>query len=603
MRIGIAQIDTVAGAFSQTVGRMLAQSQRAAEQGVDLLVFPLAALAGVEALPYADRISFMHDVARAVTELSENLSCPAIVPAPVDAGEGEGFYDVLMFEHGEVRSLWQAPAGETGSGDSPRNLGVPVFSCGGIRMALALSHADLDNLDELEAHRRDLDAILYVSGYPFAMDDPSSAMGADLDNARFIDIAQNAGVWFVGAASVGGYGDEVFSGSSFVLAPTGELAALAPAFEEALLVADIERPAPERLAEPLPPEVFDAPFHLWQALTLGIHDYAAKNGFTEVALCLDGSLGSTVLAALACDAMGPLHVHALIGASAGSAAPACRELARRLRIDAVDATGHPRSFDIRDLDELELAELARTHQALVLSPQDKTSLALGTRAPQVSSAMLCPLGDVYRSDVLDMAHVRNTISPLFRRVALTDVDALTLRMPDGSERVIASEQELIQVDELLLGYVEYDRPLAELIAEGKTDPELADAVLRAYRRSEPWRRSAAPVLAMSTHTLDDARFPLGVRWHDTHLDLLDMLPELAELVAPAEQESLPKASYVPKRASDFDLNATLAMLRDLAEQGGLAPTDLVSLSEAPEGHRPEDLPAGSMGWMLPFSEN
>ena len=35
MRIGIAQINTVAGAFDQTVERMVAQSQRAAEQGVE----------------------------------------------------------------------------------------------------------------------------------------------------------------------------------------------------------------------------------------------------------------------------------------------------------------------------------------------------------------------------------------------------------------------------------------------------------------------------------------------------------------------------------------------------------------------------------------
>lgn len=598
MRIGIAQIDTVAGAFSQTLGRMLAQSQRAVEQGVELLVFPLAALAGVEALPYADRLSFMHDVGDAARELADNLSCPAIVPMPMDVGEGEGYFDVLLIQDGTMRMLRQPMLGQGAAArDDARSRDVPTFSFAGLRVALALSYGDLD---ALEARPRDLDAILYISGYPFAMDDPSSAMGADLDNARFIDTAQATGAWVVGVSSVGGYGEEVFCGSSFVLAPTGELAALAPAFEESLLTADLVAPAPERLAEPLPPEVFDAPFHLWQAVSLGIHDYAAKHGFTEVALCLDGSLDAAVLAALACDAMGPLHVHALIGASAGSAAPACRELVRRLRLDEVDAAGHPLSLDTRDLDELELAALARSYQALTLSSLDKTALALGSGVASLRAATLCPLGDVYRSDVLDMAHVRNTISPLFRKVGLGSADALALRMPDGSERMVATEQDLMQVDEALLGYIEYDRPLAELVAEEKVDAELVDAVLRAFRRSEPGRRCVPPVLAMSTHTLDDARFPLGVRWHDTHFDAFDLLPEMP--LSPAYEEPAPPA-YKPRRATDFDLNATMAMLRDIAEQGGFVPTDLASLAEAPEGLPDEGIVPGPLGWMTPFSEN
>ena len=48
MKIGIAQINTRPGDFETTSGRMVAQSERAAQEGVELLVFPLAALAGVD---------------------------------------------------------------------------------------------------------------------------------------------------------------------------------------------------------------------------------------------------------------------------------------------------------------------------------------------------------------------------------------------------------------------------------------------------------------------------------------------------------------------------------------------------------------------------
>ena len=598
MRIGISQINTVPGAFDQTVKRMIAQSQRAAEQQVELLVFPLAALAGAEALPFADRPAFMHDVADAVAQLAEGLACPAIVPVPMDLDRPEGAFDALLLTDGEVRLLRTSRRISDALSHDERD--VPQFEFAGMHFALALTHADLDALDDYDY---DVDATLFLSGYAFAMDDPSSAMVADYENSRFADDAQDMHAWLVGVAPVGGYGDQVYVGSSFVMDPSGELVAVAPAFEEALLVADIGHVDDEIAPERLTPDVFDAPFHLWQALVLGIHDAVTKQGYSDVALCLDGSLASLVLAALASDALGPLHVHVLVGASAGAVAPACREFAHRLHVDVTSASGQPQSLDQADLDQLELAALARAHAALPLASWDKTALALGLQHAGVSVAALCPLGDVYRSDVLDMAHVRNTISPIFRRVALAEADALTLVMPDGTVRVILSEQEVTRVDEILLGYIEYDRPLSDMLADDATSAELIDGVLRAYRSSELQRRAAPPVLAMSTRTLDEARFPLATRWHDEHPDGFEEeldLRERDEGVQPAQDETHREPT------GNIDLDATLAMLRDLAEQGGLVTSNIADLARgaaaaAANGKQPS--PQEMMAWMTPFSEN
>ena len=604
MRIGIAQINTVAGAFSQTVERMVAQSVRAAEQGVDLLVFPLAALAGVDVVPYADRLSYLHDVSDALTALSERLRCRALVPVPVDLGFSDSYYDAVLIDQGEVRQL----RGESLDGfRGGRPLASPVvemptFEVAGSKLVLALSH---DDLDELCAYDYEVDAVVFISGYPFAMDDPSSAMGADLTHGRYVPDAETMGSWLVGVAPVGGYGDQVFAGASFVLDGSGELVASAPAFEEALLVADIGAPAGEPHPAAFALESFDSPFFLWQAVSMGIHDYVTKQGYHDVALGLDGTLASMVLAALATDALGPTHVHVLIGLQAGSAAPACRELARRMRVSHVDATGPVASFAARDLDELQLAALAREQDALVLSPLDKTALALTPQTGTLTSAALCPLGDVYRSDVLDMAHVRNTISPLFRKVTLGARDAVELRMTDGSVRTFEGEHEITALDEILLGYIEYDRPLADLAQESDEQAALADACLRAWRCSEPLRRALPPVLGMSTRTLDDARFPLGMSWQDTHFELSDglvtvgMIPQ--EEVLPDQED---EASETPETPHTADIEGTLAMLRDLAEQGGFAPQGMSLPHEGEFGdawrhqHGAQDL-----GWMTPFSEN
>ena len=603
MRIGIAQIHTIAGAFDQTVERMVAQSQRAAGQGVELLVFPLAALAGVEALPYADRLSYMADIVDALSNLACDLACSAIVPVPIDLGEPGGHFDALLIEDGEVRPL-RPSMGMRGLVDDlelrDEERKIAEVNVGGLRLALAFSHADLDQLDDYDY---DVDAVIFLSGYPFALDDAASALGASLEEVRFVDDAKAIGAWLLGVGAVGGYGDQVFSGSSFVLAPSGELRAIAPAFEEALLTCDVQ-PSHEASAHtPLPPEVYDAPFHLWQAVVLGIHDYVTGMGKQDVALLLDGSLAAMVLLALASDALGPLHVHALVGSTAGKRAPACRELARRLRVDQTESVAATGMLDARDLDELMLAAYAREFDAVVLSSFDKTALGLGLMAGHVSSATLCPLGDVYRSDVLDMAHVRNTISPLFRKVALGDADVFALTLKDG-ERQIATEHDLLQVDEILLGYVEYDRSRAELTGQSGADADLVDAVLRAVRLSEPWRRSTPPVLAMSTHTLDEARFPLGARWNDERLDVVEAPFSQLAAAQDVAQDSAPENREMSSLPQGMDLEGTLAMLRDLAEQVGFNPVDIAALGqgEVVEGGSGGEATSGPMGW-TPFSEN
>ena len=126
-------------------------------------------------------------------------------------------------------------------------------------------------------------------------------------------MSTSSSAWIVAAGSLGGYGTQVFTGSSFVLAPWGELAAQAPSLEEALLVCDIDPHSEGPLARPLVQEVFDRPLFTWGALTLGLHDLCEETGNDDVAVLLDGSLDSMVVTTLATDALGPTRVHASRG--------------------------------------------------------------------------------------------------------------------------------------------------------------------------------------------------------------------------------------------------------------------------------------------------
>src|SRR5262249_33319234 len=55
---------------------------------------------------------------------------------------------------------------------------------------------------------------------------------------------------------------------------------------------------------------------IWAALTVGLGDYVRKNGFKSVVIALSGGIDSAVVAAIACDAIGPSRV---VGVSMPSA--------------------------------------------------------------------------------------------------------------------------------------------------------------------------------------------------------------------------------------------------------------------------------------------
>ncbi len=153
---------------------------------------------------------------------------------------------------------------------------------------------------------------------------------------------------------VGGQDELVFDGRSMLVDSTGEVVTKAKAFEEDLLIADVDhsmgvppmsstavpavsttgilpveelsiakrqgQDAPDthgrdahatvQVSPLLPPapQPKDEVEEVYQALVLGTRDYALKNGFQQVLLGLSGGIDSAVTAAVAAAALGPENV-------------------------------------------------------------------------------------------------------------------------------------------------------------------------------------------------------------------------------------------------------------------------------------------------------
>ena len=588
MKVAVAQMDTRSGDFEATVASMLAYGRRAEATGTELLVFPSCALMGFDPAGLLSRPGYGADADDALARLAGGLTMPALVPFCLEV-DGVLLRDVALVEGGRVRPLRLAglldQEGAGASADEPgRGLGAPaVTSVGGVDVGVALTPEDLDDFADGAA---DADVICYMPSEGYDTDDEASCLAPSVSDGCYQSHAADANAWIVAAGAVGGYDDAVFTGGSFVLAPWGELAAVAPSFTEALLAYDIRVLSEGPLEDPVAPVAYDRVRVLWEALVLALRDQVAKRSLAGVAVALDGCLCSSALAALAVDAVGPLRVSALV-AAAGEARADARQLARNLRIREVDELGdralEAASLALGDdsaalagaLVQARLGSIAAAGGLLALSSSDKTELAVGPGAQEAPTARceaFAPLGDVYRSDVARLARLRNASAPSIPEGALR-----RMGVPAGlglADVAPTDEQRLSRLDATLLAHVERAQGLDGLLELG-TPPKLAQALVTRVRSLEATRRCGPSYPVVSACSLAEAASPVTDCWRDRVRGDADEKPAgiidelLRRLSAGAQGEPAnPGETDQCERTPDASLGEMLDYLRSIAPSAG-----------------------------------
>src|SRR5690606_24868190 len=89
------------------------------------------------------------------------------------------------------------------------------------------------------------------------------------------------------------------------------VSALAPQSEPLEVEASDHRQSESRapVGPPTIAPVLDRDEEVYRAIVVGTRDYLVKNGFSDVVIGLSGGIDSTLVAAIAVDAVGAEHVH------------------------------------------------------------------------------------------------------------------------------------------------------------------------------------------------------------------------------------------------------------------------------------------------------
>jgi len=365
--------------------------------------------------------------------------------------------------------------------------------------------------------------------------------------------------------TVGGQDELVFDGCSMIVDQAGEIVGRGKAFEQDLIVADLDVAAVGRVRlaqgrkKPLPPRVaalidrvdvrlparkpqsvvvpdLEPPLgrldEAYRALTLGVQDYVRKNGFKRVVIGLSGGVDSAITAVIAVDALGAENVLGVFMPSPYTSR-ASREdvadLASRLQIqvDTLSITATfksylralSRSFKGRRPDTTEenlqarirgnlLMAYSNKFGHLVLTTGNKSEMSVGYATLYGDMAGgFAVIKDVPKTMVYELSYMRNQVgpAPVIPKRVLERAPTAELR-PDQKDEDSLPPYAIL--DPILKAYVEEDRALEDIAAMG-FDRETVARVIALVDRSE-YKRRQAPLGIKITHRAfgKDRRMPI-----------------------------------------------------------------------------------------------
>jgi NAD+ synthase (glutamine-hydrolysing) len=271
---------------------------------------------------------------------------------------------------------------------------------------------------------------------------------------------------------------------------------------------------------------------VYAALVTGTHDYVLKNGFSDVVIGLSGGVDSSLVAAVAVDALGAQHVHGVLMpsrySSEGSLEDA-RSLAANLGIESrlipIEAA-HVAFLELlepsfRGLEE-GLAEenvqsrvrgtllmgLSNKLGWLVLLTGNKSEMAVGYSTLYGDMAGgFAVIKDVPKLLVYDLCRMRNARagSDWIPESVLDKPPSAELR-PDQRDDDSLPPYEIL--DPIIEGYVELDRTVEELVAAG-SDEATVRRVIALIDRAEYKRRQTPPGVRVTSRAFGkDRRMPI-----------------------------------------------------------------------------------------------
>ena len=529
MKIALLQINPTAGDINGNAALIVEGARRAKEAGADLAVTPELALMGYLPRDLLMSRGFVQrageQLSRMAVELKDGppLLVGVATPNPAEVGRPL-FNSAVVLQDGAVGQAYHKtllptydvfdedryfePAAEPGVLDiAGCRLGISI--CEDVWNDRDFWHRRRYHHDPIEVlARKGAQAIVNLSASPFTV-------GKQLLREQMLgQMAAKYRLPVVIINQVGANDDLIFDGRSAAFNAEGQLFARAAGFAEDMLLVDPCAQQARIANDDFTPEA-----EIWNALVLGVRDYARKTRFRQVLLGLSGGVDSALTAAIAAEAMGPENVLGVmmpsVYSSEGSVTDSV-DLARNLGIrtltlpiadimqvyDAILAEpfqGLPKDVAEENIQSRIrgnlLMALSNKFGSLLLTTGNKSEMSVGycTLYGDMNGG-LAVIADLPKMMVYRVSRWRNCRRPDIPEQILTKAPSAELR-PDQTDQDSLPPYELL--DQILELHVDQSQSAEEIIAQG-FDEATVRRVLRLVRIAEFKRKQAAPVLKVTS---------------------------------------------------------------------------------------------------------
>ncbi|MEN6384906.1 MAG: NAD(+) synthase, partial [Phycisphaerales bacterium] len=307
LKIGLAQINPTVGDFTGNTDKIRQMYVRAKEAGVDLLVFPELAICGYPPEDLLLKIHFLAENKKSVKQLAKDCPELTIMVGFAEYDDDLCFNSMAVLQSGKIIKVYrkcQLP--NYGVFDEKRyfNTGSEpaVIKIKDISVVCTICEDiwELQWLNDFLSSIPEKNLLVNISASPFHAGKINQKIGLLQDCARTLNCC------IAYCNVVGGQDELVFDGRSIFVNSAGELKAVAKAFEEDLLIAEVQ--ADGQINSQLPIKESNEVEEIYHALVLGTRDYVQKNGFKKVLIGLSGGIDSTLTANIAVDALGKENV-------------------------------------------------------------------------------------------------------------------------------------------------------------------------------------------------------------------------------------------------------------------------------------------------------
>jgi NAD+ synthase (glutamine-hydrolysing) len=543
MKIALAQFNPTVGDFEGNRARIVELARQAKSAGADMAVFSELCLCGYPPQDLIERPAFAQRNQKELARLGEQVPLPCLVgfvgKAQDDTGKPVANSAALvadgkiLFEQRKMllptydvfdESRYFQPAHTQHVFPlGPETLGITICEdCWNDKNFWVKRLYERDPVAELVG--KGSTVLLNISSSPYVLD--KRALRFDMLRA----LAEKHGTPVVYVNQVGGNDSLIFDGSSVAILPDGRIAALAKSFEEDMVFFDTATGKGD-----IRPQITDELEAAYRALVLGTRDYVRKCGFHKVVIGLSGGIDSSLVAALAVDALGAENVLgvAMPGpfSSEGSVRDAKR-LAENLgiRLTIMDINETFRSyrktlegaFAGRPEDTAEeniqarirgnlLMALSNKFGSLVLSTGNKSEMAVGycTLYGDMAGG-LAVISDVPKMMVYELAGFANRGRKRIPDEVFTKPPSAELR-PNQTDQDSLPPYEIL--DRILKAYVEELRSPEEIASHYGFSLDLVRSVALQVDRSEYKRKQAPPGLKVTSKAFSvGRRFPLAQKY-------------------------------------------------------------------------------------------